>query len=44
MEERNSVLGIDLGGTTAAIAAAGENGTTEIFPNEDGDRLTASVV
>ena len=38
------VVGIDLGTTFSAIAHINDNGAPELIPNEDGDRLTPSVI
>ena len=37
------IVGIDLGTTFSAVAHVNDNGTPELIPNEDGDRLTPSV-
>ena len=38
------IVGIDLGTTFSAIAHINENGVPELIPNEDGKRLTPSVI
>ena len=38
------IVGIDLGTTFSAIAHINENGVPELIPNEEGDRLTPSVI
>ena len=40
----DKVVGIDLGTTFSAIAHVNDNGMPELIPNEDGDRLTPSVI
>ena len=40
----SKIVGIDLGTTFSAIAHINENGVPELIPNEDGDRLTPSVI
>ena len=36
--------GIDLGTTYSAVALVNQNGTPEIIPNSEGERLTPSAV
>ena len=38
------IVGIDLGTTFSAVAHVNDNGIPELIPNEDGDRLTPSVI
>lgn len=38
------IVGIDLGTTFSAIAHINKNGVPELIPNEEGDRLTPSVI
>ena len=40
----SKVVGIDLGTTFSAIAHINEYGQSEIIPNTDSDRITASVI
>ena len=40
----SKIVGIDLGTTFSAIAHINDNGIPELIPNEDGDRLTPSVI
>lgn len=40
----SKIVGIDLGTTFSAIAHINENGVPELIPNEEGDRLTPSVI
>ena len=40
----SKIVGIDLGTTFSAIAHINENGVPELIPNEEGDRLTSSVI
>ena len=40
----SKTVGIDLGTTFSAIAHINENGVPELIPNEEGDRLTPSVI
>ena len=40
----SKIIGIDLGTTFSAIAHINDNGVPELIPNEDGDRLTPSVI
>ena len=40
----SKTVGIDLGTTFSAIAHVNANGVPELIPNEDGDRLTPSVI
>lgn len=41
---KNFIVGIDLGTTFSAIAHINQNGIPEIVPNEEGERITPSVV
>ena len=38
------IVGIDLGTTFSTVAYINDNGIPELIPNEDGDRLTPSVI
>ena len=40
----SQMVGIDLGTTFSAVAHVNDNGIPELIPNEDGDRLTPSVI
>lgn len=40
----SKIVGIDLGTTFSAIAHFNDNGVPELIPNQDGDRLTPSVI
>ena len=40
----SKIVGIDLGTTFSAIAHINDNGIPELIPNENGDRLTPSVI
>jgi len=40
----SKIVGIDLGTTFSAIAHVNDNGVVELIPNEDGERLTPSVI
>ncbi len=40
----SKIVGIDLGTTFSAVAHINENGVPELIPNEDGKRLTPSVI
>lgn len=40
----SKIVGIDLGTTFSAVAHINENVVPELIPNEDGDRLTPSVI
>ena len=40
----SKIVGIDLGTTFSAISHINDNGIPELIPNEDGDRLTPSVI
>ena len=40
----SKIVGIDLGTTFSAVAHVNDNGIPELIPNEDGDRLTPSVI
>ena len=40
----SQIVGIDLGTTFSAVAHINDNGVPELIPNEDGDRLTPSVI
>ena len=40
----SKIVGIDLGTTFSAIAHVNDNEIPELIPNEDGDRLTPSVI
>ena len=40
----SKTIGIDLGTTFSAVAHINDNGIPELIPNEDGDRLTPSVI
>lgn len=44
MDEKNIVVGIDLGTTFSAIAYLDEHGKPSVIPNSDNDRITPSVV
>ena len=44
MNNRNVVIGIDLGTTYSAIAYLNQHGKSEIIPNREGERTTPSVV
>ena len=40
----SQIVGIDLGTTFSAVARVNDNGVPELIPNEDGARLTPSVI
>lgn len=40
----SKIIGIDLGTTFSAVAHINDNGVPELIPNEDGERLTPSVI
>jgi molecular chaperone DnaK len=40
----SKIVGIDLGTTFSAVAHINDNGVPELIPNEDGKRLTPSVI
>ena len=42
--DKKPVVGIDLGTTNSLVACIGPNGTPEIIPGPDGDRLVPSIV